>query len=124
MNTIYQHASTLGTLLLGLSVAVMLLLHSPSGKLIAAVAFALLALDCRQKAARHPEDSTAQRCYAGAGTLISIGAAATVMTTLVPGAIPEDTHSITLIAGAIATFVARRLEGSSSESEHPPERQS
>ena len=123
MNTIYQHASTLGTLLLGLSVAVMLLLHSPSGKLIAAIAFALLALDCRQKATRHPDDSPAQRCYSGAGTLISIGAVATVISTLVPGAIPEDTHSVTLVAGAVATFIARRLEGSSSESE-PPERQS
>ena len=123
MNTIYQHASTLGITILTISIPVMLFLHFPTGKLISSVAFALLALDCRKKAARHPVDSPAQRCYAGAGTLIAIGAGAVVISTLAPGAIPDHTHSFTLVAGAVATHIARRLEDASSKSDQPPVRQ-
>lgn len=123
MNRIYQHASTLGITILSLSIPVMLFLHFPTGKLISSVAFALLALDCRKKAALHPPDSTVQRYYSGAGTLIGIGAAATVISTLIPGAIPDHMNSFTLVAGAVATHIARRIEGSSSTSDQPPDRQ-
>ena len=76
-------------------------------------------LDCHRRAALHPADSAVQRCYAGAGALIGIGAVSTVLSTLAPGTIPDHTHSFTLLAGAVATHIARRMDNSSSKSEEP-----
>ena len=59
---IYRHTSPIGVVMLLASVWV-LLFHKPAAKIIAAAAFALLALDRHKKATGYPEDSKVRRAF-------------------------------------------------------------